>query len=161
MRSFDDSKAKAVKGVRNVVKLDSGVAVVADNYWAAKKGRDALSITWDDGKMASASSAAFFEASIQAAANAKGIEAKKIGDVDAGKRNAAKTINANYYVPYLAHATMEPMNATADVRTGSCEVWSGVQAQMAVQSMVAKELGLTPDKVKVNNTLLGGGFGRP
>lgn len=160
VKSFDDTKAKAVKGVRNVVQLASGVAVVADNYWAAKKGRDALSIVWDEGAMASVSSDKLYQSDVEAANNAKGIEAKKIGDVAAGKAKATKTIEAVYYAPFLAHATMEPMNATADVRADSCEVWSGIQAQMVVQGMLAKELGLAPEKVKVNNTLLGGGFGR-
>lgn len=160
VKSFDDSKAKAVKGVRNVIQLDSGVAVVADNYWAAKKGRDALNVVWDEGKMATVSSEKLFEADVEAAASGKGIEAKKIGDIAAGKAKAAKTIDAVYYAPFLAHATMEPMNATADVRPDRCEVWSGIQAQMIVQGMVAKELGLPPEKVTVNNTLLGGGFGR-
>ncbi len=160
VKSFDDSKTRAVKGVRNVVMLESGVAVVADNYWTAKKGRDVLSVVWDDGKMAGVSSQKLYEADVASAANAKGVEAKKIGDVAAGRSKAAKTIEAVYWAPYLAHATMEPMNATADVRADSCEVWSGIQAQMVVQGMVAKELGFAPEKVKVNNTLLGGGFGR-
>ena len=160
VKSVDDAKAKAVKGVRNVVRLDSGVAVVADNYWSAKKGRDALSVVWDDGAMAAVSSDKLYQADVAAAANGKGIEAKKIGDVAAGKAQAAKTIEAVYYAPFLAHATMEPMNATADVRADRCEIWSGIQAQMIVQGMVAKELKLPPEKVTVNNTLLGGGFGR-
>lgn len=158
--NVDDAAAKAVKGVRNVVRLEIGVAVVADNYWAAKKGRDALKITWDEGAMKGVSSEALYKASIEAAKNGKGIEAKKIGDVAAGRSKAAKTIEAVYYAPYLAHATMEPMNATADVRADSCEVWSGIQAQMVVQGQVAKILGIAPEKVKINNTLLGGGFGR-
>jgi isoquinoline 1-oxidoreductase beta subunit len=158
--SVDDAAAKAVKGVRNVVRLESGVAVVADNYWAAKKGRDALKVTWDEGAMARVSSDGIYQSSVDAAKNGKGIEAKKIGDVTAVRSKAAKTIEAVYWAPYLAHATMEPMNATADVRPDSCEVWSGIQAQMVVQGQVAKELGIAPAKVKINNTLLGGGFGR-
>jgi Aerobic-type carbon monoxide dehydrogenase, large subunit CoxL/CutL homologs len=160
VKSFDDTKTKAIKGVRNVVQLDSGVAVVADNYWAAKKGRDALSVIWDEGPMASVSSDKLYQADVEAAANGKGIEAKKIGDIAAGKAKATKTVEAVYWAPYLAHATMEPMNATADVRADRCEVWSGIQAQQVVQGLVAKELGLAPDKITVNNTLLGGGFGR-
>ncbi len=160
INGVDDAAAKAVKGVRNVIRLESGVAVVADNYWAAKKGRDALKATWDEGAMKGVSSAALYQANVEAAKNSKGIEAKKIGDIAAGRAKAAKTIEAVYYAPYLAHATMEPMNATADVRADSCEVWSGIQAQMVVQSQVAKILGIAPEKVKINNTLLGGGFGR-
>jgi isoquinoline 1-oxidoreductase beta subunit len=158
--SIDDSAAKTIRGVRNVVRLDSGVAVVADNYWAAKKGRDALKVKWDEGAMSGVSSDALYKASVDAATNGKAIEAKKIGDVTAGRSKATKVVEAVYYAPYLAHATMEPMNATADVRADSCEVWSGIQAQMVVQNGVAKLLGIAPEKVKVNNTLLGGGFGR-
>lgn len=158
--SFDDTAAKAVKGVRGVYKLDSGVAVVADNYWAATKGRKALKITWDEGKMAGVNSRALLASDIELAKTAKGIEAKKTGDIAAGKAKAAKTVEAVYFTPYLAHATMEPMNATADVRSDSATVWSGIQAQQVVQAMVAKETGLPPEKVTVNNVLLGGGFGR-
>lgn len=160
VKSVDDSAAKAVKGVRNVVSLGYGVAVVADNYWSAKKGRDALKVTWDDGPLAAVSSDDLYKKSVESAEIAKGIEAKKIGDLAAGKTKATKTVEAIYWTPFLAHATMEPMNATADVRADSAEVWSGIQAQQVVQGMVAKELGLAPEKVKVNNTLLGGGFGR-
>ncbi|MEP6705512.1 MAG: molybdopterin cofactor-binding domain-containing protein, partial [Acidobacteriota bacterium] len=160
VKSVDDSAAKAIKGVRNVIQVGDSVAVVADNYWAAKKGRDALKIVWDEGSMASISSEGIYKSSVEGAANGKGIEAKKIGDVAAGRAKAAKTVDAVYWAPYLAHATMEPMNATADVRADGCEIWSGVQAQMLVQGMVAKELGIPAEKVKVNNTLLGGGFGR-
>lgn len=160
VRSFDDTKAKAVRGVRNVVRLDSGVAVVADNYWAAKKGRDALNVTWDDGPMAANSSDGFYKASVEAANGTKSVEAKKVGDIAAGKAKATKTVEAVYWAPYLAHATMEPMNATADVKADSCTVWSGIQAQQVVQGLVAKVLGIAPEKVTVNNTLLGGGFGR-
>ncbi len=160
VKSVDDKAAMAVKGVRNVVPLEFGVGVVADNYWAAKKGRDALKVVWNEGKMAGVSSPDIYADYAKAADAGKGIEAKKIGDVAAGRALATKTIDAVYYVPYLAHATMEPMNATADVRKDSCEIWSGTQAPMVAQGMAAKALGLTPDKVKVNTTLLGGGFGR-
>lgn len=158
--SVDDSATKAVKGVRSVIRLADGVGVVADSYWAAKKGRDALKVAWNEGPMKSVSSDGIYQASEEAAKNGKAIEAKKVGDVTAGRAKAAKTIDAVYYAPFLAHATMEPMNATADVRADGCEVWSGIQAQMVVQGQVAKELGIAPEKVKVNNTLLGGGFGR-
>lgn len=160
VKSVDDTAARAVKGVRAVVTIPSGVAVVADNFWAAKKGRDALKIVWDEGRMASVSSAGLYEADVAAIESGKRVEAKKAGDVAAARAKALKTIEAVYYTPLLAHATMEPMNATADVRADSCEVWTGTQAQMLTQQMVAKELGLAPEKVKVNNTLLGGGFGR-
>lgn len=160
VKSVDDTAAKAVKGVHTVVPLGYGVGVVADNYWAAKKGRDALKVVWDEGKMASVSSDGIYRSYIEAAENGKSIEAKKIGDIAAGKTKSVKTIDAVYYAPYLAHATMEPMNATADVRADRCEIWSGIQAQLVVQGMVSKALGLAPEKVTVNTTLLGGGFGR-
>ena len=160
VKSVDDTAAKAVKGVRHVVMVGQSVGVVADNYWAAKKGRDALKVVWDEGAMASVSSDGIYRDYAAAADSGKAIEAKKIGDIAVGREKAAKTIDAVYYVPYLAHATMEPMNATADVRADRCEVWAGIQAQMYVQGAVAKVLGMTPDKVKVNTTLLGGGFGR-
>ncbi len=160
VKSVDDVAAKAVKGVRHVVKVGESVGVVADNYWAAKKGRDALKVTWDEGKMTSISSDGIYRDYAAAADSVKGIEAKKIGDVAMGRTKAVKTIEANYYAPYLAHATMEPMNATADVRSDSCEVWAGIQAQMYVQGAVAKAVGMPLEKVKVNTTLLGGGFGR-
>ncbi len=160
IKSVENKAALAIKGVRNIVPLEFGVGVVADNYWAAKKGRDALKIVWNEGKMANVSSDGIYADYANAAVTGKGIEAKRIGDVAAGQEKSVKTIDAVYYVPYLAHATMEPMNATADVRKDSCEVWSGTQVQMIVQGMVAKALGLTTDKVKVNTPLLGGGFGR-
>jgi len=160
VKSVDDAKAKAVKGVRAVIPLGYGVGVVADNYWAAKKGRDALKVEWDGGQYSNVSSESIYKIYAEAAEKETGLNAKKIGDVAATKSKAAKTVEAIYFAPFLAHATMEPMNATADVQADRAEVWSGIQAQMVVQNMVAKELGLTVEKVKVNTTLLGGGFGR-
>lgn len=160
VKTCDDSSAKAVKGVRSVIKIDSGIAVVADNYWAAKKGRSALKVTWDDGQMASVSSDSIYETFKKAADEEAGLVAKKIGNVAGAYPNAAKTLEAVYYAPYLAHATMEPMNATADVRPDGVDVWAGVQAQMVAQGMAAKAAGVTPEKVRVHTTLLGGGFGR-
>lgn len=160
VKSVDDSAAKATKGVVKVVDLGYGVGVIADSYWNARKGRTALKVTWDDGPMANVSSETIYKSFADAADNKKGLEAKKIGDVAAGKSKAAKTIDAVYWAPFLAHATMEPINFTADVRSDGAEVWGGVQAQMLVQATVAKTAGVPVDKVKVNTTLLGGGFGR-
>lgn len=160
VKNVDDTAARAIKGVRKIVPLGYGVGVVADNYWAAKKGRDALRVEWEEGSMATASTESIFRTYAEAADKDKGLEAKKTGDVAASRSSAARTVDAVYYAPYLAHATMEPMNATADVRSDGCEVWSGIQGQLIVQGIVAKALGFTPDKVKVNTTLLGGGFGR-
>lgn len=160
VKTIDDAAAKAVKGVTQVVNLEYGVGVIADNFVNARKGRTALKVTWDDGPMASVSSESIMKSFVEAAANKKGLEAKKTGDVAAGKAKAAKTIDAVYWAPFLAHATMEPMNFTADVRADGAEVWGGVQAQMLVQDTVAKTAGVPVEKVKVNTTLLGGGFGR-
>ncbi|HVE58090.1 MAG TPA: xanthine dehydrogenase family protein molybdopterin-binding subunit [Pyrinomonadaceae bacterium] len=160
VKSFDDAAAKMVKGVRAVVPLGYGVGVVADNYWAAKKGRDALKVEWDGGKFANVSSESIYQTYAAAANNEKGLSAKKVGDVNAVKSSAAKTVEAVYFAPYLSHATMEPMNFTADVRADGCELWGGIQGQLIIQKVVAQTLSLAPEKVKVNTTLLGGGFGR-
>jgi len=160
VKTVDDAAAKAVKGVTHVVPLGYGVGVIADSFVAARKGRTALKVTWDDGPMSAVSSDTIMRSFIDAEANKKGLEAKKVGDVVAGRSKAAKSIDAVYYAPFLAHATMEPMNFTADVRSDGAEVWGGVQAQMIVQGTVAKTAGLPVEKVKVNTTMLGGGFGR-
>jgi isoquinoline 1-oxidoreductase beta subunit len=160
VRSFDDTATKAVKGVRAVVPLGYGVAVIADNYWAAKKGRDKLKVEWDGGKFSNVSSQSIYQTYKDAADNEKGLEAKKVGDAKTAKAKALKTVEAVYFAPYLSHATMEPMNFTADVRADRCELWGGIQGQLIIQKVVAETLKLAPEKVKVNTTLLGGGFGR-
>lgn len=160
VKSVDDSAAKAIKGVHAVIPLEYGVGVVADNYWSAKKGRDALKVVWDNGKFADVSSEGIYKTYMDAANNEKGLEAKKIGDVNSAKTTATKTVEAVYFAPYLSHATMEPMNFTADVRKDDCELWGGIQGQLIIQKVVAQTLGFAPEKVKVNTTLLGGGFGR-
>ena len=160
VKSVDDAAAKAVKGVTNIVPLGFGVAVVATNYSAARKGRTALVVVWDEGSMAKASTDSIYQTFAAAADKDKGLVAKKTGDVAAARPSAAKTIESVYWAPFLAHATMEPMNFTVDIRKDGVEVWGGIQAQMAVQQTVAQVAGTTPDKVKVNTTLLGGGFGR-
>lgn len=160
VKAVDDAAAKAVKGVTNVVSLEYGVAVVAENFSAARKGRSALKVTWDEGAMAPVSSESIYSTFAAAADKDKGLVAKKTGDGADGKAKAAKTVEAVYWSPFVAHATMEPMTFTADVRKDSAEVWGGVQAQMLVQQTVATVAGVPVDKVKVNTTLLGGGFGR-
>ena len=160
VKTIDDTAAKAVKGVTNIVPLGYGVGVIADNFVNARKGRSALKVTWDDGAMATVSSETIMKSFADGADNKKGLVPKKTGDVAAAKATAAKTIDAVYWAPFLAHATMEPMNFTADVRADGAEVWGGIQAQMAVQGTVAKAAGVPIEKVKVNTTLLGGGFGR-
>jgi len=157
--SFDAAKAKAVPGVRHVVQVSSGVAVVADGYWPAKKGRDALAVTWDEGANASVSSASIAQLFAQRAQQA-GAVARHEGDPDAGLSAAAAKLEAVYELPFLAHATMEPMNCAAHVRADGVDIWAPTQFQTGAQGFGAKIGGVAPEKVKVHTTYLGGGFGR-
>jgi isoquinoline 1-oxidoreductase subunit beta len=166
--SFEGSKAKAVQGVLDVFEIPAmgarmftagGVVVVADSTWAAMKGRDALQITWDRGAAASESSEGMWEA-LRSAAAKPGTRVRNDGDVDAALSNGAKKVEALYELPLLAHATMEPMNITAQVRGSEAEVWAPTQSPDWVQATVAQVLGLKPEKVVVHTTLMGGGFGR-
>ena len=154
----DDSAAKAVPGVRQIVVLDDLVAVVGDHMWAAKKGLDALKITWDEGPNAKISSADIWE-DLRAASKKDGVVAKSVGDIAKGLAQGER-FDAEYEMPFLAHATMEPMNCTVHVTPNSCEVWIGTQAIARVQQYAAKAAGLPTEKVTVHQHLLGGGFGR-
>jgi isoquinoline 1-oxidoreductase beta subunit len=154
----DDSKAKAMPGVRQVVVLDDVVAVIGDHTWAAKQGLDALDIEWDDGPNAGISSADVW-AALRAASETKGAVAKQEGDADKGLSEGER-LDAAYEMPFLAHATMEPMNCVAHVTADGCELWIGTQVMSRVQGEVAKALNLPPEKVIVHQHLLGGGFGR-
>jgi isoquinoline 1-oxidoreductase beta subunit len=157
--SVRDGKAKAVPGVKAVALVPSGVAVIAKDFWSANKGRDALEIAWDEGPNANLSTATMRE-QYAALARTPGLAAKKEGDVDSAMTKAAKQISAEYAVPYLAHATMEPMNCTVDLRRNTCEIWTGTQFQTADRTAAAKVAGLRPEQVKVHTMYLGGGFGR-
>lgn len=159
VRKVDDSKARAVKGVRQVVVGDSIVAVVADHYGAAKKGLAALVIEWDEGANANFSSQAWLD-SVKAALKTQGKVATKEGDYAQAKAGAARTHQAQYEAPPLAHAALEPLNCTIHVRRDGCDVWLGTQAPARVQGLVAKVTGLPQEKVVVHNHLIGGGFGR-
>jgi isoquinoline 1-oxidoreductase beta subunit len=159
VKSVDDTAAKAVKGVRQIVRLDDAVAVVADHMGAAKKGLKALAIEWDDGPHASLSTAEI-ASELEQATLRSGAVAQNIGDVDKAMASAATKIEATYQVPFLAHATMEPMNCTVHVRPDVCEVWVGSQAIARCQAAAAKVTGLPLDKIVVHNHLIGGGFGR-
>jgi isoquinoline 1-oxidoreductase beta subunit len=159
VKRVDDAAAKAVKGVRQIVQLDDAVAVVADHMGAAKKGLAALKIEWDDGPHAKLSTDDIAGELEKATLNA-GAVAQNIGDVDRAMASAVTKVEATYHVPFLAHATMEPMNCTAHVRKDGCEVWLGSQAVAWVQAAAAKTAGLPMDKVVVHNHLIGGGFGR-
>jgi len=157
--SVDDSKAKAIPGVRQIVRLDDLVAVVGDHMWAAKQGLAALAIRWDDGPNGKVSTEDVVR-ELDAASRKPGVVARKQGAGDSALSGAAKKIEAVYQAPFLAHATMEPVNCTVHVRKDGCEVWTGSQVLSRVQATAAKVTGFPPDKVVVHNHLLGGGFGR-
>jgi isoquinoline 1-oxidoreductase subunit beta len=159
VKSFDASAAKKIAGVKNVLQIGSGVVVVADGFWNAKKGRDALKIEWDEGANAKLNSGGITE-KLKALAEKPGAEARNDGDAAKALDGANKKIEAVYEVPFLAHATMEPMNCTADVRKDGCDVWVGTQGQTLAQRTAAGITGLAPEAVKIHTTYLGGGFGR-
>ena len=159
VKSFDASRALAVKGVRKVLQIGSGVAVVADGSWPAQQGVAALSIQWDEGTNAKIDSAAIRKKFAELAQR-PGVEAKKRGDAAKILQTAAKKTEAVYEVPFLAHATMEPMNCTAHVRGDGCDLWVPTQGQTNAQRTAAKITGLPPEAIEVHTTFLGGGFGR-
>lgn len=157
--SFDATRAKAVAGVKHVVQVSSGIAVVATGYWPAQKGRAALDITWDEGKHASVSDASI-AALFATKARGRAAQARHDGDAAGAVARAATKLEATYDAPFLAHATMEPMNATAHVRADGVDIWAPTQFQTGAQGLGAAIGGVTADKVKVHTTYLGGGFGR-
>jgi isoquinoline 1-oxidoreductase beta subunit len=157
--SFNADKAKAIPGVVNVVQVPSGVAVVASGFWPAKLGREKLEITWDDGPGAALSTVELRE-KFSAMSKTPGLIARKIGDPAGALAGAAKTITAEYEVPYLAHCMMEPLNTVVDLHEDRCEIWTGTQFQTGDRAAAAKVAGLKPEQVTLHTTLLGGGFGR-
>jgi isoquinoline 1-oxidoreductase beta subunit len=159
VKRVDDAKARTVKGVRQIVRLDEAVAVVADHMWAAKKGLAALVIEWDDGQHAKLNTNDIWGALEQATLNS-GAVAQNVGNIDTAMASAVTKVEAIYQVPFLAHATMEPMNCTVHIRNDGCEVWVGNQVLARAQAAAAKTAGLPLDKVVVHNHLIGGGFGR-
>jgi isoquinoline 1-oxidoreductase subunit beta len=159
LASVDDSKAMAIKGVRQVVRLDNAVAVVGDHMWAAKQGLDALDIDWDYGPNAKVSTASIVQ-QMEIASRQPGVTARSDGDIAEAMPGAAKKVEAVYEMPFLAHAAMEPMNCTVDVTPDSCEIWVGIQVVSRAQATAAQVTGLSPEKIQVHNHLIGGGFGR-
>jgi CO/xanthine dehydrogenase Mo-binding subunit len=156
---LDDSKAKAIKGVHQVVKLDDAVAVVADHMWAAKQGLAALAIRWDDGPNATVTTADVIKG-LDEASQKPGVVARKEGDAPSALGRATRKLEAIYRAPFLAHAAMEPLSCTVHVRKDGCEVWTGSQVQGRARATAAEVTGLPMDKVVLHNQLLGGGFGR-
>ena len=157
--SFDAAKAKAMPGVKHVVQISDGVAVVADSWWRARTARDTLTIEWDEGEGRSLDTPGI-AAALRAAAARPGAVIRKQGDPDAALAGAARTLEAEYELPFLAHATMEPMNFTADVQKDSCLVCGPTQFQQLAAGVAAEASGLAPEQVTVRTTFLGGGFGR-
>jgi len=162
VKKFDAAKAKAVPGVIDVIKVDtdrggSGLAVVANGYWPAKQGRDALVVEWDTAGLEKANSKQQM-AEYRKLAKTAGTPAKK-ADI-AAIAKAPKKISTTYEFPYLAHAPMEPLNCVVDLRSDSCTIWAGSQFQTLDAVAAAKAAGMTPDKVTLNTMMAGGGFGR-
>jgi len=168
--SYDATETKKVPGFVQVVEIPApsfpmkfkpsgGIAVIADNTWAAIRGREALKITWDHGPHATYDSQVF-RAAMEATARRPGKVVRSEGDFAAAFASADKKVEAEYYIPHNAHATMEPPSATCRIIDGKAEVWTSVQSPQAAHDLVASYLGLSPENVTVNVTLLGGGFGR-
>lgn len=159
VKSFNADKAKAIPGVKEVVQIDRGIAVVANSFWPAKLGREALEIVWDEGALSTLESKAQTKQYADLAKQT-GAVAKKEGDVSAAKDKAVRKFDVVYDLPYLAHAPMEPLNCVADVKPDSCEIWVGTQFQTVDAMTAAAITGLKPNQIKLHTTLLGGGFGR-
>ena len=158
--AVDEAKAMAVKGVRQVLRLEGAVAVVADHFWAAKQGLAAAAPSWDDGVNSKVSLAGIVGDMLKVSAGA-GAVAKNAGDaLKALDKEGGRKIEAVYEMPFLAHATMEPMNCTVDLRADGCDLWVGTQVPALAQGAAAKVAGIPVEKVKVHNYYLGGGFGR-
>lgn len=156
---FDSAAAKKIKGVREIIKIPSGVAVIADNFWAAKQGRDLLNIQWDNSKAIKISSSEMIQ-EFTTLASQPGTSAKDEGQAIAKMADAAKKLEANYEFPYLAHAPMEPLNCVIHIEKNKCHIWAGCQFQTNDQATAAGILGLQPSEVVIHTTLAGGSFGR-
>jgi isoquinoline 1-oxidoreductase beta subunit len=157
--SVDESKARAINGVRQIIRLDDAVAVVGDHMWAAKQGLDALDIRWDDGANGTVSTDDLVKG-LAAAAQAPGVAARNQGDAPAAIASAPRKLESVYEAPFLAHAALEPINCTVHVRPDRCEVWTGSQVLARAQAAAAEVTGLPREKVVVHNQYLGGAFGR-
>jgi len=159
LASVDDSNAKKIPGVRQVVKFDNGVAVIGDHTWAAKRGAAALQIQWNEGPSAGVSTKQIVD-DMANASQRTGAVARKEGDVNDAFSKAKTRVDAVYVQPFLAHATMEPINCTVHVRPDGCDIWLGTQVPTRIRDAGMKATGLPADKIVVHNHLLGGGFGR-
>jgi isoquinoline 1-oxidoreductase beta subunit len=154
--AVDDKAARAIPGVRDVVKLENSVAVIGTHFWAAKQGVEALEISWDPGPNTDFSSESMVKSMGETSKGGKTLVAREVGNVT----QSGKTVEAIYQLPLLAHAPMEPLNAVVHVRPDACEIWTGTQVPARVATVAAKITGLPPEKIIVHNQYLGGGFGR-
>lgn len=159
LATFDDARAMKVPGVHKVIRLDDAVSIIADHYWAARKGLEAGAVTFEDGPHASVSTNDVI-AALEQASQKPGAVAENKGDVVAAAARATVRVDAVYEAPFLAHATMEPMNCTAHVTQHGCDIWVGTQVPSVAQKVVSDILGLRLEQVRIHNQLLGGGFGR-
>jgi isoquinoline 1-oxidoreductase beta subunit len=158
--SFDATKAKVVPGVKDVIQIPNGVAVIAENTWSAMQGKRALTVRWDEGPNAAVSSSSIREMFVDRAKQS-GAVARKDGDAVAALARASQRVDAVYEVPFTSHAPMEPMNATVHVRTdGTAEAWVPTQSPTTTRAMIAQVAGIAPEKVNLHTTFMGGGFGR-
>ncbi|KML43236.1 aldehyde dehydrogenase [Burkholderia cepacia] len=160
LASVDDGNAKKIAGVRQVVKVDNAVAVIGDHTWAAKRGLAALDIQWNEGAGATLSMTQIVDDLAGAANDGAGAVARKDGDVEKGFSGARARVDAVYQQPFLAHATMEPVNCTVHVRADGCDIWLGTQVPTRIVDVAVQITGLPAGKITVHNHLLGGGFGR-
>ena len=159
LKTVDDSVALKVPGVIKVVNVPTGVAVIAEHYWAAKQGREALKLEWDVAGHDKPDSAALLK-QYQALAQQPGLQAANAGDVAAASKQAKQHVSAEYVLPYLSHAPMEPLNCAVKISEQGCDIWTGTQMQTTDQASAAKILGLKPEQVNIHTQFLGGGFGR-
>ncbi|MGB8077437.1 MAG: xanthine dehydrogenase family protein molybdopterin-binding subunit, partial [Gallionella sp.] len=159
VKSFDATEARKIAGVQGVYQVPTGIAVAATGFWPAKTARDLLEIEWDEGAGASLSTPRMF-AEFRDFAQTTGAVARKDGDTVKGFKSAHKTVSADYEVPYLAHAAMEPLNAVVDLKPDHCTIWTGTQMQTVDRNMAARTAGLKPEQVEIHTAFLGGGFGR-
>jgi len=157
--ALDSAAAEAMPGVRKVIVTDGGVVIVAEHFWQALSARNALKVTWDPGGNAHLDNAAI-RAMLEAASGGQGLPARSDGDAVNVLKSAKRSLHSVYEVPLLAHAPMEPMNCTADVKPAACDLYVGTQVQQSAQAAAATAAGLNPAQVRVFTTLLGGGFGR-
>ncbi|MEA3220332.1 xanthine dehydrogenase family protein molybdopterin-binding subunit [Immundisolibacter sp.] len=158
LESFDATAAQALPGVRKIVAIDSGVGVIADGYWQARRAAQKIIVKWRPA--AQAMDSMDIAKALDAALEQPGSPARRDGDVEAALKAGGQTLEATYRLPFLAHACLEPMNATAHVRDGHCEIWAPTQGQTRARDAAAKLLGIPRERVTVHTTYLGGGFGR-